>query len=110
MRDCRPATSGGAQRTVTLEWKAILEEYRRGGVGRKDFCAGRGIKVSTFDYWQNRLRKVGSKPAEVVKITEVPAPRAAAIRIHLGEKIVIELDGELCEEDLEMVLRVAGRV
>ena len=93
-----------------VEWKAILEEYRNGGVARKRFCSERGIRLSTFDYWQRRLRKLNGKHPEVVKIAELPARRVAVVRIRVGEKVVIELDGELCEEHLEMVLRAVGRV
>ncbi|MCK4516835.1 MAG: hypothetical protein KAU31_16350 [Spirochaetaceae bacterium] len=91
-----------------IRWKKIFEEYEGEGVKRKEFCAERRIKSSTFDYWRARLRKTLGEGAGVVRVGRVAAP-AAAIRVRVNERVVIELDGGVAEEQLVRVLRAAGQ-
>jgi transposase-like protein len=94
---------------AALRWKRLSEEYDLSGVKRKDFCSERGIKPSTFDYWRSRLRKTGDELAGVVEVARV-AMSARPITVRVGERLVVELDGQASEEQLARVLRAAGRI
>jgi hypothetical protein len=86
------------------EWKRIFAEYEAAGVTRKAFCSERGIKLSTFDYWRSRLRQTAKSRAQVVKVgtmSKVVPP----IRIRIGERVTVELDGAAEEGQLQRVLR-----
>ena len=85
------------------EWREIFRDYESGGLKRKEFCEARSLKLSTFDYWRSRLKKTAAEEPAVVKITTV-RPAAEPIRICIGEKVVVELDGEAGEEQLRRVL------
>ena len=91
------------------QWKQVLEEYESKGVKRGEFCAERGIKVSTFDYWRARVRKTGENESGVVKVAEV-APTPSVVRIRVDERITIELDGSAGESQLVRVLRAVASV
>ncbi len=91
-----------------IRWKKIFEEYGSLGAKRKEFCAERQIKLSTFDYWRARLRKTAAEESGVVEVGRVAAP-AAPIRVRVNERVVIELDGDAGEQQLVRVLRAAGQ-
>ena len=98
------------KRTAQAEqWKQVLEEYESEGVKRGKFCAERGIKVSTFDYWRARLRRTDGNESGVVKVWEV-APIPPAIRVRVNERVTIELDGTAGESQLVRVLRAVAEV
>lgn len=91
-----------------IRWKKIFEEYGSLGAKRKEFCAERQIMLSTFDYWRARLRKTAAEESGVVEVGRVAAP-AAAIRVRVNERVVIELDADVAQEQLVRVLRAAGQ-
>ncbi|MEP6962908.1 MAG: hypothetical protein ABI995_12570, partial [Acidobacteriota bacterium] len=53
--------------------KRLVKEYEKSGVTRREFCQGRGMAVTTFDYWR---RELGGKP-KLVKV-EVAAHESSA--------------------------------
>ena len=91
-----------------IRWKKIFEEYGSLGAKRKEFCAERQIKPSTFDYWRARLRKTAAEESGVVKVGRVVAA-TSPIRVRVNERVVIELDGHAAEQQLVRVLRAAGQ-
>ena len=95
--------------STAKKWQEIFIEYESGGLKRKEFCAAKDLKLSTFDYWRTRLKKTARKEPTVVKITTVKRA-AAPIRVCVGKRIVVELDGEAGEEQLRRVLKVAAQV
>ena len=88
------------------KWQEIFREYESQGLRRKEFCAARGLKKSTFDYWRGRLRKTAAQKAGVVRIASVERS-AEPIRVRIGEHVVVELDGHASEEHLARVLNAA---
>lgn len=48
-------TARNQSRRSASEWRALLQEYSRGGATRKQFCARHGVALSTFDWWRKRL-------------------------------------------------------
>ena len=95
--------------TEAIRWKKILEEHRSQGGKRKEFCAQRQIKPSTFDYWRARLKRTAVEEAGLVRVGRVATP-TAAIRVRVNDQVMIELDAGATEEQLRRVLRAAGQV
>ena len=94
---------------AALRWKRVFEEYEGSGKKRKEFCAERGLKPSTFDYWRARLRSTGNEAPAVVEIARVSVP-AARITVRVNERVAVELDGHASEEQLARVLRAAAEI
>lgn len=92
-----------------LRWKRLFEECRSSGSSRKEFCAERGLKLSTFDYWRARLKRTEGDQTGVVRVVRVEVS-APAITVRVGERVAVELDGEASEEQLARVLRAAGQI
>ena len=46
-------------------WAAWFAEYEAGEATSKAFCEARGVKLSTFDYWRQRLRKKDEQKSAV---------------------------------------------
>ncbi len=51
------------------EMRRVLGEYESSGQTRREFCEGRGIAVTTFDYW----RRIHARRSKLVQV-EVTAP------------------------------------
>jgi putative transposase len=45
----------GARRSAA-EWAGLIEQQRDSGQTRAGFCRARGLSLSTFQYWKQRLR------------------------------------------------------
>lgn len=90
------------------KWQEIFRDYERGGLKRKEFCEQKDVKLSTFDYWRARLKKTAAEAPAVVKVATVKRP-PEPIRIHIGEQIVVELNGDAGEEQLRRVLKAAAQ-
>jgi len=43
------------------DWKKIIEEWSASGERQRDYCAARGIGVSSFYQWRARLKKEKTK-------------------------------------------------
>ena len=56
-------------------WRAHLAAFRTSGATRRAFCVRRHLPLSSFYYWQKRLR---IEPADVVSMT---APRLIPIEV-----------------------------
>lgn len=59
------SVASGAPRAVRrnpLEWRDLMDAYARSGQTRKQFCAREQLALSTFDWWQRRLRAESGAP------------------------------------------------
>lgn len=57
-------------------WNRRVEAWERSGQTRAAFCAARGLKLHTFDYWRRVLRK--SPVREWVPVVVAPEQASAA--------------------------------
>ena len=96
----------GQQTARAAEMRKILGEYSRSGLSRREFCAKRGIALTTFDYWRWHLR---SKPRLVeVEVTRAEAaPQSFTLRLANGRSI--ESSWRFDEEELARLIRIAER-
>ena len=67
------------------------------------------MKLCTFAYWKTRGRKAEGEEAGVVKVAQVGVPTAPIV-IRVNDRLVIELDMAVSEEQLVRVLKAAAQV
>jgi hypothetical protein len=87
-------------------WKRRVEAWERSGLSQRQFCAKRGLALSTFQWWRAKLRRaeVPATAAPFVPLTlGAPAP-VAAIEVELRSKTRLRLEGEAALRALETVL------
>jgi hypothetical protein len=89
--------------------RALVEEFRRGGLGRHAFCRLHGIGSSTFDAW---MREVASSSAFVPvrvesEIAAAPIPGGPAARIVSSRGFALEFASDA---DAAWVAAVCGRL
>lgn len=78
------------------QWRAVMVQFERSGLGAEAFCAREGIAASTFWNWRSRLQRDGS-----VKSTESASPfielmsdsgaQAFDIELDLGRGVVLRM-------------------
>jgi transposase-like protein len=89
----------------------LMAEYRASGKTRKDFCAERGVNVTTMHGWFKALRKAAlgqgkkAKSSKQVLAEVAVTAQAAPIEIALpsGKRLGIYLNGE--DESLIKLVR-----
>ena len=91
------------------EMQKLVAEYLRSGQSRREFCAGRGISVTTFDYWRLRLRSAQRPGKQRLVKVEVARAQAASFTLRLANGRSIESSFECAEEELARLIRVAER-
>ena len=94
-----------SKRRSKAEWQRLIDEQAASGLGRKAFCEGAGIALSTFAYWKRKLRdegalhsegQVGSQSVTLDEWVELtpPATEPAAgwyIELDLGDGVCLRL-------------------
>ena len=78
-------------------WTQWFAEYDMGETTRKEFCEARGVKLSTFDYWRQRLRRSEAQKTALktaLKVATVAA-QSSTIRILLGIDLRADLDAHV---------------
>jgi hypothetical protein len=91
--------------------RKMLGEFSKSELTRREFCAKRGMALTTFDYWR---RQLGAQPrlvqVEVARV-EVAGVEAAgqSFTLRLGNGRVIGSSFAFAEEELARLIRVAER-
>ena len=63
-------------------WKMVVEEYTQSGLTKTDYCKNNDIPVSTFNYWDNRLKElVGENSGSRFIELKVPGKSESDVRI-----------------------------
>lgn len=96
---------------VKPDWKSIVSEWQRKGDSETttSFCKARGINEHQFYYWKSRyLAKPAIKPQwSPVKI-ESPGISPSYIKIHVANKLTIELSSQVDVEVLSRLILALG--
>lgn len=62
------------RRRSRAEGKRLVSEFEHSGLGRKEFCAARGLNVHTLDAWCKQVRQSGCGeefvPVEIIEDRE----------------------------------------
>jgi hypothetical protein len=98
--------AGRQARRSAQEWRALLETHQRSGETRRRFWARHGIALSTFGWWQRRVRaqafavveSAGNIAETNALFVELAAPVAAErtaaawdLELELGAGVVLRL-------------------
>jgi hypothetical protein len=86
-------SNGYVQRSAA-QWSEILVRYRQSGLRSRDFCAGEGLVLRTFEKWERRLRRKEERKGQFV---EVPTPQAGsgpwAVEVELPNGVRLRVRG-----------------
>lgn len=88
------------------EMRKVVGEFSKSNLTRRQFCAKRGMALTTFDYWRGQFR---AKPRLVkVDVARVEAGEQS-FTLRLGNGRVIESSFAFVEEELARLIHVAER-
>jgi hypothetical protein len=88
------------------EMRKVFVEFSKSKLTRREFCAKRGMALTTFDYWR---RQLAARPRLVqVEVARVEAA-GQSFTLRLGNGRVIESSFVYVEEELARLIRVAER-
>ncbi len=100
MRSSTTSKNRAAASNKAGQWQGHVEAWRQSGLSQKDYCAGKGIALSTFTMWRRRLLATtggsvvtGTECVDIVAIRQVPltAPpfilelRAGRYRVEIAD-------------------------
>ena len=95
----------------TTQWKALVAEWQDSGLSQQEFCRRRGLSFSGFHYWRHKMNREIGESSEMVRVAdagEVVGKQRGSIRIHVGERFIVEGCEEAEPRSLERVLRVVA--
>lgn len=88
------------------QWRELLNEYAQSSLTRERFCQERNLALSTFDYWQRKLKREASpeqNDAVFVELTPdktLPVhhsdPHSWDVELELGNAVVLRLRRPVC--------------
>lgn len=93
------------RRRSAEQWRELISVFQRSGETRTQFCARHGVPLSTFAWWQSRLRTDMPATAQPLFVELMPEPAAAPARrsaealdleLDLGDGLVIRLRRSPC--------------
>lgn len=86
------------------EMRKLLAEFSQSKLTRREFCARRGVALTTLDYWRRQLR---AQPQLVkVEVARVEtAPQGFTLRLANGR--AIETSFAFADEELARLIRIA---
>lgn len=114
------------------EWRQAVDAWKESGLKVREFCRQRGLAEGRFYSWRKRFgfgSKTGGMTAAVrglnkqpavkflpVQVKELPATgmdkRTSApqqrIEIFMGNGAVVRVSGELSEDDMYRIMRLAA--
>ena len=83
----------------------VLEEWKRSGQTRQEFCASRSMPLTTFDYWRREL--AGKTKPKLVKVEIAREEPATGFMLRLRNGRKIESLWRFGEAELARLIRVA---
>ena len=101
------------ERAEQRQW--MLSDFHESGLTQAAFCKARGVALSTLQHRLKREREdaAGKKPTGFVKLakqkTISPVP-GSPIRIRIGERVIVEVDPPVTEQQLAEIFKAAGAV
>jgi transposase-like protein len=87
------------------EIRRIVEGFAKSGLTRREYCARRGIAVTTLDYWRRAHRR--QKPTLIPVAIQETHHALAGFALVLANGRRIESSWSFIEADLEKLIRAA---
>jgi len=96
-----------AVRRNAEEVQLLLEEFRKSGETRTDFCRRLGIPVTTLDYYRYREARRSRPRLARVKLAVAASNPSATFILVLGNGRRIETTWNFGDADLARLIRIA---
>jgi hypothetical protein len=99
--------------TAKLDWQKILSEWQERTTTETttQFCKMRGISQAQFYYWRKRhFPQVEAKPKWLAVKIESSKQTSTMIKIHVANKLTIELSSQVEAECLSRLFSALGVV
>jgi hypothetical protein len=108
---------GVRRRRSQAEGTRLVSEFKQSGLGRKEFCAARGLNVHTLDAWRKRVEQSECReeivPVEIVERSaghrdSRPAASAALngqFRVVLADGLRIEVEAGFDASELRRLVK-----
>ena len=96
-----------AVRRSVEEVQELLEEFRKSGETRTDFCRSRGIPVTALDYYRYREARLSRPRLARVKLAAPASDPSATFILVLGNGRCIETTWNFGDADLARLIRIA---
>ena len=88
------------------QWRELLNEFAESRLTREQFCQERNLALSTFDYWQRKLKREASAEqddaifVELTRDKPVPVQHSDQhpwdVELELGNAVVLRLRRPVC--------------
>ena len=92
-------------------WREHLESWKNSGLTKKAYCEQSEISYASFIYQHTRMTRKAERAVKFIE-KKIPEQKQAnnipRLQLLLPNGIRIGIEGDLSEELLETVLRVAG--
>jgi hypothetical protein len=87
-------------------WKQRIAEWKAGTQPRRDFCKTHDLNLSTFDYWQRRIKKIDQPEQPLVRVANpITAVNAEPIILQTDGGYRLEIPSRFCAESLKTILK-----
>ena len=65
-------------------WEMVIDEFTHSGLTKTDYCRNNDIPVSTFNYWENRLKELAVENTGS-RFVELKLPKGVATDVAFTE-------------------------
>ncbi len=93
-------------------WREHVVNWRTSGMTQAAYCRDAGVSGKSFGYWKRRLEQYPppfSLPVVAIDWSDVvgpsPTPSPAPLRLCLGSRFAVEINGDFCSPVLEKLVR-----
>jgi len=93
----------GKQKRNADDIRRTMDEFRKSGLTRREFCQRHHMAMTTLDYW----RRAESRPARLVKVKVAGREPAPGFTLSLANGRRIESGWGFAEAELARLIRVA---
>jgi UDP-N-acetylmuramoylalanine-D-glutamate ligase len=88
------------------EIRVLVEGFAKSGMTRREYCAKRGVAMTTLDYWRRAQRK-RKREAKLVQVAIEEGRQSSGFALQLANGRRIESSWSFSAADLEKLIRVA---
>ncbi len=93
-------------------WRNHITAWHESTISQKEYCKVHNIKISTFGYWINRLKKQKVSETGLVPVTFTPLNVAEksgmALELVISDSLNLIIPADFSSQHLARVLTVLG--
>lgn len=98
-----------SQGTKHALWAKLIDQWRVSGVTQREFCARRGLAVSTFQWWRRRVTAAAPRP-DAVRASFVALPvtppqlPTSVVEVELRSGTRLRFEGEAARVAVDVLV------